>query len=392
MAKPIRFVGLDVHKDSITLAVAGLQGPVEQVAQHPHDLEKVQRYLSKLAQKGEIRVCYEAGGCGYGLQRKLAKAGIACDVIAPSLVPTCAGDRRKTDKRDAVKLVLALRAGQLTPVRVPSEEEERIRALVRARESLRIDVHSVQQEILKFLLLRGLAYRGKNWGTRFWTWFNQLPWKPIEKHIIDAHLAHRTTLVQLLANTAREVETQAMAKSFWGREAVGRLRCLHGFDTLTAMTVVSEIVDATRFGSPRSMMSFLGLTASEYSSGESIRHGGITKAGNSRVRRVLIEAAWQYRHPPRRKPNPRWEGQRDDVTAYAQKAHVRLHRRYRKLQERKGGKIAVAAIARELVGFVWALMRDEPALLRDRNSRTSTQESGRRRRGSTGATLAAPMR
>ena len=332
-----------------------------------------------------------AGGCGYGLKRALDAAGVPCDVIAPSLIPRKPGDRVKTDKRDAELLARAYRAGDLTVVHTPSEAEEKVRSLVRAREALQRDLHVCQQRILKFLLLRGLAFReGKNWGTKFMAWLGALEWEGADRVVMETHLAQRTLLVHLRDGLDREVERASVDEAFWARDAVARVRCLHGVDTLSAMTLATEIVDATRFASPRHLMNFVGLTPSEHSSGDTVRKGGISKAGNSRVRRILIEAAWHFRFPPRMRLNPRWEGQAPEVVAFAQKAHARLHARYRRLVERKKSNVAVTAIARELVGFVWALLRDEPELLRARPK--IPQRHFRRRGGTTGGILVAPMR
>ena len=391
MPKPTRFAGLDVHRDTIVVALLGPEGPTLDLRVLPHDLRKVKSYFAKVSRGHVVQACYEAGGCGYGLKRALDAAGVPCDVIAPSLIPRRPGDRVKTDRRDAELLARALRAGQLTAVHTPSEEEERVRSLVRARQGLQRDLHVCQQRILKFLLLRGFAFRlGKNWGTRFMSWLGSLEWEGADRLVMETHLAQRTLLLQLRDGLDREVERVSVDETFWARGAVARLRCLHGVDTLSAMTLATEIVDASRFASPRHLMNFVGLTPSEHSSGGTVRQGAISKAGNPRLRRILVEAAWHYQFPPRRQPSPRWEGQAPEVVAYAQKAHARLHVRFRRLHVRKKSNVAVTAIARELVGFVWALLRDEPELLRARP--TTPRADFRRRRGTTGGILVAPMR
>lgn len=365
MAEFTRYAGLDVHKENVSIAMAGPVGPVTVIQELPHHLPKLERFFRKALKDGPITACYEAGGCGYGLQRAMTSWGVTCHVVAPSLIPRAAGRRVKTDRLDAIKLMESLRAGVLTPVHVPSEAEERVRGLVRARDAARVSMHRVQQQILKFLLLRGLRHPdGKAWTAEFCAWLNTLNLESLDKRVLDLYVAQRTLLTQTLSDLDKEVEALSTSEKFWARDAVARLRCLHGIDTLSAMVLATEIVDARRFESPRQLMSYVGLVVSEYSSGSSVKRGGITKTGNRRMRRILIEAGWSYRYPPKRTRSARWRGQSAETVAFALRAHVRLHDRFVKLCARKNSTVAVTAVARELVGFVWAMMRNEPDVRR----------------------------
>jgi transposase len=356
---------MDVHQDSVTIAVLpeGAQ-ECEESRRLPHDLAKIRRAFVRLSKRGTVRTCYEASGCGYVLQRALAKWGVACQVIAPSLIPQRSGDRRKTDKRDAAKLARLYRAGELTAIRIPDEAEERVRSLVRCRETLTREILKSRHYVLKLLQARGLVYRvGSNWTRAHWAWLRKLTLEGADAitfrtylELLEYKLIQRETL-------DGEIEGVAFSKAY--REPVGRLRCLRGVDTLTAMTLVCEIGDVRRFASPRQLMGYLGLTVSETSSGGVERRGGITKTGNARARRVLVEAAWHYRYPPRssRRLRHRQEGQPSAVVAHAWRAQKRLHKKFEALVYRVAPSKAVVAVARELVGFVWALLHNDPASL-----------------------------
>ena len=367
MPDSTRFVGLDVHRDSIAVAVAPAVGPIELVTELPHHLPKVRKLMSRLLEAGPLRVCYEASGCGYGLQRALSSWGIPCEVVAPSLIPQMAGDRRKTDERDAKKLALLYRAGHLTPVAVPTEAEERVRGLTRSREAFTRDIHVSKQHVLKLLQLRGHVFRGgkKAWTGAFREWLVTVlgSMHPLDRLVLSSHLAVLEQKELLRKGLDAEIEKVAQEEPYRG--VVARLRCLRGVDTLTALSLVVEIGDVSRFASPRRLMGYVGLTVSEHSSGHTQRRGGITKAGNSRCRRLLIEAAWNYRHAPRDGVTikKRREGQEPLAVAHAVRAQQRLHRRFHRLLERMPSQKAVTAVARELVGFVWAQMRGTPDAL-----------------------------
>jgi transposase len=368
MAQCTLFVGIDLHQDSVTVAVLPEEAKeCEGSRTLPHDLGKLRRYFARLSKRGAIRACYEASGCGYVLQRALGKWGVACEVIAPSLIPKRSGDRRKTDKRDAAKLARLYRAGELTAIRVPDEVEERVRSLVRCRETLTREILKSRHYVLKLVLSRGRVYRdGKNWTQAHWAWLRKLELEGPDAitlrtylELLEYKLIQRDTL-------DREIEEIAFSDAY--KEPVGLLRCLRGIDTLSAMTLVCEIGDVRRFASPRQLMGYLGLTVSETSSAGVERRGGITKAGNARARRILVEASWHYRYPARhsRGLRKRQEGQPSAVIAHAWRAQKRLHKKFEALVYRMAPAKAVVAVARELVGFVWALLHYDPALLAPR--------------------------
>ncbi len=363
MSEGTAFVGLDVHAASVHVA---LLLPGEDAALEwrlSNEEAAIRRLVRRLRTKasGELLACYEAGPTGYALQRTLEAAGVPCRVIAPSLIPRKPGERVKTDRRDARKLAELLRAGLLTEVRPPTTEQESVRDLCRARLAMKRDLTRCRHRLSKLLLRRGVRWQA---GRRAWTqahrkWLKGLRFEdPIDQYVFSDLLLAVEQLEERLMSVELLLEQQAGSEAH--REPVAWLRCLRGVDTLTAMTLVTELHGLERFRSPRQLMAYLGLTPSESSSGESKRRGAITKAGNSHVRRVLVEAAWHARHRPavgaelrqRRKGQPAW------VLALADKAQQRLHRRYQRLLHRgkEIGKVIVA-IARELVGFIWAVLK-----------------------------------
>jgi transposase len=364
MAESTLTVGMDVHRDTISVAVLR-DGEHEPELQQtlPNDPRKVGRFFRKLEGQGRVVSCYEASACGFVLKRLLDDRQVPCEVVAPSLIPQCPGDRRKTDKRDAVKLARLYRAGQLTAVRVPTAAEERVRGAVRCRETLAREVQRSRQHVLKHLLARGVVYRESgNWTRSHWAWLRTLRLEGEDQGVLEAHLALLDFKLALLARADEHLVALSRTEPYRG--PVARLRCLKGIDTLGAMTLVCEIGDVHRFDSPRRLMGYVGLTVSEYSSGQRQRHGGITKAGSGRVRRVLVEAAWHYRWPARVSAplHERMEGQPPKLLAHCLRAQERLHRRFSRLLLRKEKVVAVTAVARELVGFVWAVMHDDPQM------------------------------
>jgi transposase len=358
------YVGVDAHKKDLFIAmlVGTSATPVTwQVANEPPAVRRLVRKLEREA-PGPVRVCYEAGPGGYALQRQLTTPRVACQVIAPSLIPRKPGERIKTNRRDARKLGELLRAGLLTEVRPPTPEDEAVRDLARARDDAREDLQRARHRLGKLLLRRGLHYSGRNWTKPHRRWIASLVWtQPAERVVVDDyvlaidHLEAR--LIELDAKLAEIAETDPY------REPVGWLRCFRGIDTLTAMLILAELHDFRRFQAPAALMAYLGLVPGEHSTGEKHRRGPITRTGNALVRRVLVEAAWHYRHRPgvgvaltrRRK------GQPGRVIAIADKAQQRLCRRFRRLAEhhKPAPKIAVA-IARELAGFLWAALQPAP--------------------------------
>ena len=361
------FVGLDVHKESISVSVLeGGEPRPRPCVKVPNDDAKLRRLFGRLKPQGTVHACYEAGACGYAVYRLLRSMDIHCDVIAPSLIPVRAGDRVKTDRRDAEKLARLLRAGELTAVRVPTEQEESVRDLVRCREALREDILRERHRLLKFLLRHGRRFtQGGHWTLRHWVWLHGQRFELPADHVVFTEYRSRleTTLDR---QKAIDQQIAEVADRDPYKQPVARLRCLRGVDTLSAMTLVAEVCDFRRFARPKELMAYLGLVPSERSSGGAQRRGSITKTGNSHARRILVEAAWHYRHPPRRSKTicSRWKGQPPEITAQAYKAQQRLHRRfYRLISRGKPSQVAVVAVARELCGFVWALatMRTDPS-------------------------------
>ena len=354
---------MDVHKKSINVAVVitGKREPVDEW-QFENTEKGIKQYVKKLKgkTKGEAKIAYEAGPCGFVLQRRLSKEGFDCIVVAPSLIPVKPGERVKTDKRDARKLAEMLKADLLTEVHAPSTEDEAVRDLTRSREDTKQDQMSARHRLLKMLLRHGFTYHdGKHWTQKHRCWLKQIRMEnEVAQQVFDGYLLVIEQIEERLKSQNEQIEKVAESEKY--REQVGWLRCLRGVDTITAMMILAELHDFRRFTHPRELMSFLGLTPSEYTSSERVRRGSITKAGNSHVRRVLIEAAWHYRHKPSVSGDikKRREGQPTEVIAIADRAQSRLHRRYFRLKEgyNKPSNVVVVAIARELAGFIWAVL------------------------------------
>jgi transposase len=359
----ITFVGLDAHKASINVAVIEA-GRREisfecQVAHQARALKGLAKKLKALCD-GALVAAYEAGPCGYALQRRLNALGVPCQVVAPSLIPVKPGERVKTDRRDAQKLAKMLRAGMLTEVHPPTLEEEAVRDLTRAREDAKQDQMRARHRLSKMLLRRGLRFdETKNWTRSHRRWLRGLRFEELwAQQTFDAYLLALEQVEERLKMLTEHVEQAAAGQRY--AEPVGWLRCLRGIDTVTAMTILAELHDFRRFTKARDLMAYLGLTPSEYSSGNRTRRGSITKAGNSHVRRVLVETAWNYRHRPAVSLalRQRRAGQPPAVLAIADRAQVRLHHRYVKLKEgyHKPHNKVTTAVARELVGFIWAVL------------------------------------
>ena len=358
------YVGMDVHKDTVTIAVLpeGAREPTL-VKRMSHDPRGLRRMLSRLAREHEVRACYEASGAGYVLERKIRAWGHACEIVAPSLIPRRPGERRKHDRKDAEELARLYRAGELVTIRVPTEREERVRDLVRCRGTFQREILKSRHYILKFLARRGLVYReGQNWTGRHWAWLRAIQRDAVleteDQVVFGEYLALLDYKVDRRDELDRHIEALALDSTY--KEAVGRLCYLKGISTQAAMVLVTEIGDFRRFEHPGKLMAYVGLVPSEHSSGGTRRQGSITKAGNSRARHVLVQAAWTYRFPPRRGAvlNRRPEGQPPDAIGHSWKAQHRLHKVFQRLAFRKNNQIAAVAVARELVGFVWALMQE----------------------------------
>lgn len=361
METNVTHLGLDVHKDSIAVAVlrpGELEPDQRVIANTPEALRKL---IRRVADRSTLVACYEAGPTGYGTQRVLASMNVPCDVIAPSLVPKRSGDRVKTDRLDARNLARLHRAGELTAIRVPTAEEEALRDLVRLREDLKDDRRRMQHRIKSFLLRhdRRCPDHRRGWSRRYRMWVTAQRFDDPNTQLAFDHL--------LAALNTRTVQLDAIDQQLGeaaGRpplaDAVARLRTFRGIDTLSGLTIASEVCDFRRFASASSFMAFTGLVPSEHSSGLRERRGSITKAGNAHLRRVLVEAAWSYRHKPYVRPAmaERSKGQSPQVLAYSWQAQVRLHDKFKSVAARKNRNVAAVAVARELAGFVWGLMNE----------------------------------
>ena len=359
------FAGLDVHKDSIAVALAE-QGrlPARLVGTIGHDVAKLCKVLARFGKVGEVHVVYEAGPTGYGLQRELARRGYACEVIAPSLIPRRAGERVKTDRRDALRLAELARAGELSAVYLPDNDDEAIRDLVRAREDALKARTQARHQLKSFLLRHGQRYAGKTaWSKSFYRWLGTLHLEHAVLHIAfcEYRLAVESADERLLRVTGA---VQEAIKGWRFEPVVDALQALRGIDVLSAIGLVAEIGDIDRFAHPRQLMGYLGLVASERSSGERVRRGSITKTGNAHARRLLTEAAWNYRFSPRIGycAQRRQAGLPASVRNTAWKAQVRLSARFARLRARgvQINKVCVA-VARELAGFVWAIAKTTSA-------------------------------
>jgi transposase len=351
-------IGLDVHASSIRLAAVGNEVLLDERTL-PYEHEAVERVLRRWPR---VRCCYEAGPTGFGLYRHLRARGIACDVVAPGLVPKRPGERIKTDPRDARKLAQLHAAGLLAPIHVPSPELEAARDLIRAREDARLERMRARHRLGKLLLRNDRRMPTTTWGVTRRRWLSQQRFpEPARQAAFDDYL-HALDLVEArIATLEREIATLAADAAF--AALVGRLRCLRGVDTLTALGIVAEVGDFTRFQTAEEFMSFVGLVPSERSSGERRRQGSITKTGNAHVRRLLVEAAWSAgRRPQIGERLARRQHQQDPlVRACAWRCQQRLHRRWRRMAARgKPRQKIVVACARELAGFVWAIATEQP--------------------------------
>lgn len=354
------WVGLDWHADSVAVSVfeAKSREPLERFETVP-DTRGLARLIRRLNGFGrDVRCVYEAGPCGYDPQRMLARAGIVCAVAAPSLIPRRAGDRVKTDRRDADKLGRLYRAGELTLVTVPDEGQEALRDLVRAREDASVDLLRRRHRLSKFLLRHGHRYRdGKAWTQRHWTWIRAIRFE--QSHAQAVFEEYQAAVVEQLEQLARFNQLLQQAAELPELAAkASPFQTLRGVSTRTALTVLAEVGDLRRYAKASHFMGATGLVPSEYSSGNRRRQGAITKTGNAHLRRVLVEAAWHYRHRPgpSRDLSRRRLGQPLPVLSIARKAEARLHRKYQRLTSRgKRSTQAVVAVARELAGFLWAI-------------------------------------
>jgi transposase len=351
-------VGLDVHARSIRLAALRADELLEERTL-PYDEEAVARLLR---QWPSVRCCYEAGPTGFGLYRHLVERGIECAIVAPGLVPQRPGDRVKTDPRDARKLARLLAGGLLEPIYVPSPELEAARDLVRVREDARLDRMRDRQRLSKFCLRHGRLLPTTAWTVTRRTWLAQQRFEHTAEQLTFDSYLHAVDLVDARIDQLERAIRETAEQGPW-RQLVGRLRCLRGVDTHTALALVAEIGDFDRFRSAEELMAFVGLVPSERSSGEQRRQGSITKVGNAHVRRLLVESAWHARRRPTvgYQLARRQRGQDAAVVERAWRCQQRLHQRWQRMAARgKPHQKIVVACARELAGFVWAIATEQP--------------------------------
>jgi transposase len=360
------YVGLEVHKDSIAVAYVAKEHDAEviylgTVGTRQADIDQLIRKMQSKAK--HLVFVYEAGPCGYWLYRYLTKKGHVCWVVAPSLIPKKAGDRVKTDRRDAIQLARLMRSGDLSPVYVPKVEDEAIRDLTRAREDAIHDLKTAKFRLKAFLLRHDIRYSGRAaWGPAHLRWLSEVVCPtPAQQIVFQEYVRAVNEHTERLQRL--EQELQDHVKTWRLQPVVEALQALRGVQFIVAVTLVAELGDLTRFDNPRQLMKYLGLIPSEYSSGERRRQGTITKAGNTHARRALVEGAWAYRYPAKvsRHLQLRLEQLPKPIQDISWKAQVRLCKRYRHLMARgKHANQVVVAIARELVGFLWAIAKQVP--------------------------------
>ena len=360
MKQSLIYVGLDVHKDSIVLAMATRKQPAVVLRKMPNDWAQLLKTLEKVGDIDRLRICYEAGPTGYDLARRLNATGISCVIVAPSLIPVQPGQRIKTDRRDARKLADLHRNGQLVEVRIPETETEAMRDLERARDDAKNAERTAKQQLDKFLLRHGRMWSRSKWTRLHWAWIErqELPSEALRRVLADyiRTVKEATTRLERL-----EKDIEELAETWALTPLVKAFQALRGVRLITAVILAAEVGDYARFGTPRELMAYLGMVPSESSSGQRRRQGRITRTGNGHVRRILTESAWNYRFYPRpsRAIIKRRESLPTEVVAIAEKAEERLSKRYRHLiQKGKSSPKAVTAVARELAGFVWAIAQE----------------------------------
>ncbi len=355
-----KYVGLDVHKETIAVSVAEAAGGevryFGEIRNTPEAMVKLVRQLRK--DSAVLSFCYEAGPCGYGIHRQLQELKQDCQVVAPSLIPKKAGDRVKTDRRDSLSLARLHRAGELTAVWVPDGAQEALRDLTRAREDIKHLQRQGKQRLSAFLLRHGKRYDGKsNWTQAHYRWMEAVKFEqPLQQIVFQEYVDMVKAMTCRVTALDTQIESAAAESVFW--PVIEGLMALRGVDLLTATTIVAEIGDLKRFAGAPQLMAYLGVVPSEHSSGSSKSRGGITKTGNGHVRRVLVEAAWTYRFPARKSAHLQRRAERapQPVQDIAWNAQKRLCGRYRLLEGKGKQKVQVCtAVARELVGFIWAI-------------------------------------
>ena len=364
----VKFIGMDVHKNSITIAIAdqNSRGPARSYGTINNDLDALNKFCRKMVSTAShLRFVYEAGPCGYNIYRHLTRKGFDCMVAAPSMIPKKSGDQIKNHKRDAKMLARLHRAGELTTTYVPDCEDEAMRDLTRAREDAVSACKKSKQQLKAFLLRHAIAYSGKsNWSKAYFNWLSD---------ITMAHRAQQVVLQEYL-DTVRENTARVDRLTDHIRQLVpdwrlcpvaAALQASRGVSLLTSVTILSELGDLSRFENPSQLMAYLGLVPSEHSSGNQVKRGGITKTGNGHVRKVLVEAAWAYQLDPRvsRILLKRQQHASEEVRRISWKAQLRLCTRFRRMAARgKPKQLVATAIARELSGFLWAIAKQVQAV------------------------------
>jgi transposase len=358
----VYYGGLDVHQKTIVAFLFSPETGECLEEEVPNDRMHLLRAVSRWRKRGELRLCYEASSAGFVIKRWLDEMGIACEVVAPAFIPKGSGDRIKTDRRDARRLAQWYQSGMLRTVRVPDSEEEAVRALVRHRDDLTRDMTRTKKRILKFLGLRGWRYtEGRHWTERHRQWLRGLKLEPLQAVVLHSHLSSLEQLEAQRGQIDQRIAEVAETPAY--HDKVQRLMCLRGIALYSAMVLVTEIGDAHRFRGAPELMSYLGLVPQEHSSGDRRHTGRITKVGNTRGRWVLSEAAWNQTRNPGTSARLRKQrrSQAPQVAAISRKAEQRLHHKFWKIAVRKDRNTAATAVAREMAGFVWALLTLEVA-------------------------------
>ena len=361
MKEKVRFLGLDVHAETITVAVAEPDGSVRSLGTIANRAESIRKLVKKLGPVEQLRVCYEAGPTGYVLYWQLCELGVACEVIAPTLVPVKAGDRVKMDRRDAERLARSYRSGDLTAVWVPDEGSEALRDLVRAREAAKQDQLRARHRLSKFLLRMGQrpAAGMKAWTAPYMAWVRQIHFTQAAQEATMLDYLHEVDHMSERVRRLEQAITEAVKlASPTVREVVKGLQALRGIAEISAVTIVAELGSISRFEGARQLMGYSGAVPTEDSSGQRTRRGSITKTGNAHLRRIVVEAAWSYRHRPAIGPRlrKRQEGVPEPIKEIAWKAQVRLSKRYARLAAAgKDQRKIITAVGRELLGFIWAI-------------------------------------
>ena len=362
MREKLRFLGLDVHAETIAVAVAETNGETRSLGTIANREDSIRKFIKKLGSPEQLRACYEAGPTGFVLYRPLTQLGVDCALVAPSLVPKLPGDRVKTDRRDALKLAHCHGNGDLTAVWVPDDASEALRDLVRQREAAKQDQLRARHRLTKFLLRTGQRppLGLKPWTERYMRWLAQVryaqPAREVTRLDCMNEFEHMSARVKRLEEAILEVVKQAPQAM---QELIRGLQALRGVAHISAVTIAAELGNiSSRFQTARKLMGYSGAFPSEDSSGNRIRKGGITKAGNAHLRRIVMESAWCYRHLPRvgKKLRKRHQGVPAEIIEISWKAQNRLYKRYRKLtMAGKDQRKVITAVGRELLGFIWAI-------------------------------------